>query len=461
MNEPWRPGRVDRSQVCIGRGLTPAARHGSSLILLVLLAILIAVFGAEDSPGGDNDSSRLAVVECLVHHDTLSIDQSKCVDVWIDKVYVRGRFYSDKPPVQPVLMACIYKLLHETTGLDARQNVGLWCYLMTLLSSGVAYVVAVVFFYRFMGVLELSSTWRLATTLSFMLATPAIAYVSHVNAHIVGLAVAVVMFERLAVLHKLPADRPPEVIPCVVLGLLGGFSYALEQATGGLLLGGVGLFLLLRWGKIVPVVGYVLGALPWLVLHHAILFSIAGTTKPINSLPEHFDYPGSSFSAANMTGKYNHPTVWHFLAYSCGLLFGNRGIIQSSLPLFLVFPAVFLLWWKRKLDLLGLFAIGWGVLTWLTYAALSIDYSGSCTSVRWFIPHLVAGYYLVALLIRDHPRFRVDFLILSAWGVVLGGIMWWHGSWCPGLPNFWWVQAGALATYLLCSPNVRSLVRWT
>src|SRR5260370_10584419 len=67
-------------------GLSPPGRwslvigHWSFEILLVLAAALLAVVSARPAAASYNDGSRLAAVECLVDHHTLSID---------DSVYVR------------------------------------------------------------------------------------------------------------------------------------------------------------------------------------------------------------------------------------------------------------------------------------------------------------------------------------------------------------------------------------
>ena len=45
-----------------------------------------------------------------------------------------------------------------------------------------------------------------------------------------------------------------------------------------------------------------LGMLPFAVLHHWFNYSIGGTIRPAGANPQYFDYPGSAFSAENMTG---------------------------------------------------------------------------------------------------------------------------------------------------------------
>src|SRR5205085_1542791 len=81
-------------------------------------AALLAVVSARWAAASYNDGSRLAAVECLVDHHTLSIDDSVYVrpprsgpgphpyradfefveDGTLDKVRVGGHYYSDKPP---------------------------------------------------------------------------------------------------------------------------------------------------------------------------------------------------------------------------------------------------------------------------------------------------------------------------------------------------------------------------
>src|SRR5262249_60935496 len=80
-----------------------------------------------------------------------------------------------------------------------------------------------------------------------------------------------------------------------------------------------------------------------------------------------------------------------------------------------------------------LFASLWCTGTWLAYAVASTNYSGACCSVRWFVPLLAPGYYLLALFLREHPRFRGDFLLLSGWGAVLAVLMARDGPWTSRL----------------------------
>jgi hypothetical protein len=107
----------------------------------------------------------------------------------------------------------------------------------------------------------------------------------------------------------------------------------------------------------------------------------------------------------------------------------------------------------------AIFGCAWAGGMWLVYAAFSNNYAGVCCSVRWFVPLLVPGYYVLALLLREYPEYRWDFYVLSGWGAVMAGLMWWQGPWMKHMvPYFWPLQAGGLASWLACRQWQRRLL---
>jgi hypothetical protein len=436
-------------------------------------ALLVAVLGARDYAGSWNDGSRLATVEALVDRHTLAIDDSIFVKVpggkegsgsspypaddallnahgTADKLLIEGHYYSDKSPVPALLMAGAYQLWQWCTGWTAREEPARFCYVMTLLPSGAAYVAAVGCIWWLGGLLRLSPGLRLALTASFGLSTVALPYARHVNNHILLLAVLAALMAGLVRLAQASRDRSISAWLLFGLGTLAGFGYTIDLGAGPVLLVCTLALVLYRCRRPVPVLVFALAALPWLALHHAVNYAVGGSWQPANAVPEYFQWPGCPFNARNMTGGWNHGSVGHFLTYAAALLVGKNGFLGHNLALFLALPAIVLLLARRTAERPEILFTGFccgGV--WLAYAATSTNYSGQCCSIRWFVPLLAPAYFALAVWLREQPDSRGDFLILSGWGAVIALLAWLEGPWMPHMVPFYWpLQGAALVSWL-------------
>jgi hypothetical protein len=445
----------------------------------VLLTAAALASCARPYAASDNDASRLATIEAVVDYHTLAIDDTVYVPPGslqappdhlpyyvrpngddmnmheygtLDRIQVNGHFYSDKPMLPAVLMAAPYWVAQKVFGLRASERPDVFAALMTLLMCGVPYVVSVAAVARTGRLLGVPPRLNLALTASFAFATIAAAYTRQLNAHVTQLAVAALVFMTLA---DFPHDRaaPTPWGKLLLLGLLNGFGYAIEQPTGGLLLAGTGLVLLYRRPYFSTALLYGVAALPCVLAHQAINYSLAGTFGPLNLNPEFFRYDHARFDATNMTGIWNHKSAGEFLYYTVTLMYHERGFLASNVPLFLLVPGVAILFRRVRAERPELWlAVLWPAAVWLVYGALSTNYSGCSVSIRWFVPFLAAGYYLLALLLRERPDLMPDFLILSGWGALLALEMWWRGTWAYLFDSFWPVQVLAplsWATYRL------------
>jgi len=138
-----------------------------------------------------------------------------------------------------------------------------------------------------------------------------------------------------------------------------------------------------------------------------------------------------------------HEPLDQFL-YAGAMLFGKLGFLNHNLPVLLAAAAgwrVLRRDFPGRPELLGLLA--WCAATWLLYALLSNNMGGGCCSVRWFVPFLVPGFWLLAVLLRERPQLRPQFAALSAWGAVLAGLMWWKGPWTLRMVPYMWPVVGA------------------
>jgi hypothetical protein len=346
--------------------------------------------------------------------------------------------------VPAVLLARVYQLWHWSTGLAARGDPAGFCTLMTLASSGLAYVLAVVGVYVFSGRLRLGLAYRLLLTVSFALATVALPYARHVNNHILLLAVVAWLTVDVAALAEETGPSGLRWQRLLRLGFLSGLAYTIDLGAGPVILCCTGLLVMVRWRRGAAVVAFGLTALPWLALHHTLNYAVGGSWRPANAFAEYFDWPGSPFQAGNLTGGWAHSGPGSFLLYAASMLFGKRGFVGHSLPLFLVFPAAWMLLKERRRQPEVLWALACFAGTWVLYAAASNNSSGMCLSIRWFVPLLAPAYFLIGLWLRRYPQSWMQFAALSGWGFVLMLGMG-EGPWSDRMVRgFWLIQVGAL-----------------
>jgi hypothetical protein len=335
---------------CSLRGSHPPRLIG---LLIFASAFGFALLSARDYAGSWNDGSRLAAVQSLVDYHTFTIDRSIFVQVpqqagaspygsdamlnrtgTRDMVRIDGRIYSGKPPVQSLLMASVYAIAKLAFGLDARQSPRLFCYLMTVLTSGLAYAIAVWCIFRIGLCAGLGWDESLLLAGGAALTTVAIAYMQAVNNHIVLLAV--VSAAILNMLRYLKARRAGQegTAEILVIGALSGFGYALEQGSGMVLLATAAVWAAYRTRNLRMVGLFVLAAAPWVAAHHILTFALAHSLRPINSVRAFSAFPGSAFSRGDMTGVLIERPVLKTVGYALGMLFGPPGFSVTISPFF-------------------------------------------------------------------------------------------------------------------------------
>jgi len=356
-----------------------------------------------------------------------------------DKLWIGGHFYSDKPPVPTLALAGIYLVLQRATGVVAREHPDRFCYALALLSSGLAYVMAVWCLTRRALVGGLDLRVRVLLTASFALGTLALPYAAQVNNHILLLAVCSALMLALA------RPGPLSVARLLAIGTLIGVGYTMDLGVGPVFV--LGTTALVAWTtrRAMAVAVLLLAAFPWFALHHALNYRLGGTFLPASATDAYFLWPGSTIDLSRLTGGWGHQSLGRFLDYALDLPFGARGFLWHDPALLLALGGAVLLVYTGAPELARtLFAVGVMIGSWLVYAALSNNQSGHCASIRWFVPLLAPGYDLLVRLLRLHARYVADLAVLTAGGIALGAVMWWGGPWEPHVPGFWFIVGGTL-----------------
>jgi hypothetical protein len=380
-----------------------------------------------------------------------------------DKLFIGGHYYSDKSPVPAFPMAAVYQVWRWCGGPSAKDRPNWFCLLMTWSSSGLAYVIAVCCVFGIGRKIGLPSGRNLALTIIFALGTISLPYAQQVNNHILLLAVAAAVFllllnQESSTMEYTERNRSFGNSLRVFavfrgqtfsfrLGTLLGIGYTIDLAAGPLLCLTIGAFLLWNRSSVLIVI---LAATPWVAFHHIANYQIGGTLGPANAVPAYFEWSGSPFSPANMTGGWNHSSTGKAARYALELQVGKKGFLGHNLLLFLALAALPKLLRRRYTERPILIAgLIWATATWLLYAATSNNYSGGCCSIRWFVPLLGPGFFAIALALRDRPSSMRDAEILGAGSLLLGIGMAVRGPWFMRLmPAYWGIYGGTLAAWM-------------
>lgn len=441
------------------------ANRPAAAWVLAACAFALAAAGAKPYASSWNDGSRLASVEALVERGTFCIDGTTFLErggapaydpanpvlarATLDKLLINGRYYSDKPPLVSLPLAGAYRALMAlgAPAPSARPDVFAW--VVCVLLSGTGFAVAVGCMWALGARAGLDPKWRLLWLGAFALATVLPAYTRSANNHVAQLGAVAALCVLLCRIADAARAGRTAWGALVGAGLVTGFAYNLDFGVGPPLVPAVLAVVAARTRRLTAVAACGLAMLPCVVAGHAINYQIGGDwLRPLNMNPEYLSWPGSPF-ATTMTGVVRPQPVQQFL-YALEILVGNKGFLvhNPSLVLALAAGAAVLRQpaTPHRAELLALCA--WCAAGWLLYGALSRNRGGACVSIRWFLPFLAPGFWLLAKVLVERPALRRDFVALSAWGVPLAASAWLVGPWWARVvPGNWFAFAGALLTW--------------
>lgn len=223
----------------------------SPFVALLLVSAIVAAVGARPYAGSWNDGSRLATAESLVDLGGWGIDRSIFVvpaltpaDApppfppsnqllstrgTLDRLFIDGRFVSDKTPVSNLLLAGEYWLLQRLTGIVARTDADRFCYWLTLLTAGLSFGVLTGGMFVLAWRITASVPLAMVIAVSFGFGTCAAAYSRHVNSHIVLLAVFSLL---MLTADRSVRDAGKSAVTVGWLGTLGGYAIFSTNHSG-------------------------------------------------------------------------------------------------------------------------------------------------------------------------------------------------------------------------------------
>lgn len=378
-------------------------------IIFFLVLVILGIFGTNEARYA-NDISRLATMYSLVHNDTFETGNFNS----IDKIYINGKYYSDKPVMLSFLGSGIYAILHKILGYFGKEinhpNEVYFLIILFLIIIPVALSSAV--FYLLLGFLNVKETYRLLLAFAFIFATLMFSYGTFLNNHAITGAVLLIAFYFL--LRNLSQKSPKDAA-------ISGFLFALAgtfELPSIVWLALFGLLLLIKRQKD-SLKWYILGAALPLIFHAVLTYQVSG--KFVHSYSkEAFRWPYSPWVA-------KHPDdPWH--RYLWNITIGHHGMFMYT-PLFLFSILGLILElknYKNKFWLEVLLCMAGLIILFAFYDIQIQHYGGSAFGFRSLISITPFMMFLISLIFSQHHK---EFLSKHKWLLIIFWILLGYSFW--------------------------------
>lgn len=427
----------------------PWALLAPILVLVIALPLLRPLRYPAGWQVSDEEAARLATVQAVVEHGTLSIDGTDFTTT-ARKIEVNGHWYSKQPPTMSVLLAGPYWIMHHY-GLSLHGDPQKVAYLLTLLGATIPAACAAGLIYRMGRLFELPRPWRALLAASAVLGTGLISYATVLSAHVP--AAALVLASAGCLIHVTLAKR--RIVRPVWIGL-AGLCAALAAAIDPGALPFLVLFVIVAFvlgrntaRRLGNVLAYVAGFTIPLWLHAALTVPVTGNiAQGMDLHPQAIDVQeiapdGAALKRLWRLAPWTHLTsaganpadeedeqpqgLWMSLGRGLGrisiLLIGQHGLL-SHFPVLLLGAAgvgiVMRRHWPRPAKLLAGATLVGAVFLLLVYAA-----------------H------------RDGADGWRDAMFASRWLILFGPLLlFWAGAWVRRAHRpVTWATAGALLLF--------------
>lgn len=384
---------------------------------LLLAMCLVLVFGTlfQNQLWNAAVRSRLATVQSLVERRTFRIDESEFSDT-IDKVYVNGHFYSDKPPLLAVMGAAPYYVVRAFGGTLGKHTAAL----ITLSTIGIGFVLCIICFYDALKRTGIARGTRLIMTASLGLAT--IYGVWSLTFSNNGFTASWLFIGFYCLLRARQTGH--RNLWLFLSGLSLSMAGAVDNPTT-LFFVAFGVYVLLirelRGGFLYYALPVLLTFLPSVLIN----YSISGSIRPVQLHPEYFRYPGSYWlnGPEALSGvKNNSPSF--ALRYGFNCLFGAQGfLIYDPLLLIALWYLVRRIANRGLLWVEGAIVLAVSAIIALYYFISTTNYGGYSYSIRWLVPMIPLLWFFAFGFFENFTRAkRLVFIGLFAVSVVIAAV---------------------------------------
>lgn len=345
---------------------------------LLLGALCVIALLTKTDPQSAHEYSRLGTVESIVERGTYQLDDSVFI-VTVDKIYRDGHFYSHQLPLLATLETPIYWALRLPGTRFNNRGRFVMTYAFSLLTNGIALALTIVCLARLLALAGASRPYRdwLAALLVF--GTWLLPYGLVTNNHgIAGLLIMLLAYLLLKIEWQGVTGARALAIG-LVLGLLITIELLPVVSFVPLTL----IYIGTRHGAARALAAIALGASAPLAAHAIINIGITGDVIPAGFHHELFNYPGTFFDGASLSGGLKHDNWQSAAAYAWSSLFGGKGFFAFSpvLVLGLIAGVANWRWWGRARGP-HLVLLGGVVLSMAASVLTTNNYGGEAVGFR-------------------------------------------------------------------------------
>ncbi|MBI5650124.1 MAG: hypothetical protein HZC40_06730 [Chloroflexi bacterium] len=350
--------------------------------IFAIIFFLLCLASVKTKPESWNDIARVASIESLVERGTWAIDESAWVDRTADKVFLGGKFYSDKLPLLSIIGAGVYAMLRNTFGASLAPDCARCAYApLVLILVSLPVALTLWLFFDF-AARQNVPVWAATLGTSALGTGPMLLpYALVLNHHVPAASALFASFYFLWRGLSSPHGQTRKFAP-----LAAGFFAALAisfDIPSGIIAASLFGIALARY-RIDAIYFALGGALPF-ALTALLDYQIAGTIIPAYLIPEGYAYPGSEFPAI-IGGNAGTPD--DYAAYAFRMFLGGKGLFAYNPLLLFAFVGAMRVAFtcENLLRIEGAWiALGFSALC--LYLALGTgNFGGNAYGERWFIP---------------------------------------------------------------------------
>ncbi len=399
--------------------------------LIICVVVVFALLGAQGYDRGDAANSRLASVYSLLRDGTWYIDRPEgeppnpFEQRTIDKVVVKDRLISSKPPMLSFLMTGEAWLLERTVGwsLDNERDLNKILRFMTITLVGFAYITAVVSFARTLRLLVFDPLTRTLLIFSVSYCTQLWGYSTIINNHVPG--AAMVMVSIAFAMGIGTGKLKPRGWRFFVFGLCSGLVPTLDM-PGTIFVAAAVLFLLSKYPA-KTLLWATLGAAIPIGIHIGLMYDITGSLLPVQMSDDLYLYEASYWRCPRGVDALNEPK----LVYLFHMTFGRCGLFSLFPITFAGIAASMRALVTRRIAYRRMILTGFGCFAILTayYVLKTNNYGGEAYGFRWYI---VAAPVLLLMgaPILSTMRVRWKWLFIG----IMIGVSYYSGTQCVKSP---------------------------